>query len=240
MTKLQSLGAHLDPVRIQAAMVTALSFSHLHDIAGMVGRTGWEGWIYPPSVDLLMYVGYRRMELARAARTSKKLGLTAFLLSSAASLAANVIALLPHAMQAALAANLAMRIVVGVWPPLAMVVTTLLGHSNHRARTERGALAHAEAQHEDEPEAQQPKLALVPQPRDTPDQPLPTDLPAQRHPAFYPAVLAHVTARQPVDEFPSREDFYRHIIELLVSHGYSSCHTATIRRHLNELLAVAS
>ena len=118
-----------DGALIQAGMVTYLSFSHLHDVAVMVGQSGASGWVYPPSVDLLMYSSYRRIKIARRTGASKKAAVTAFILASAASLSANVIALLPHAMQAAIAASLTTQVVVGAWPPVALVVSILLGHT---------------------------------------------------------------------------------------------------------------
>lgn len=130
MIKMKSLGAQLrDGALLQASFATYLSFKHIYLVATMVGQTGASGWIYPPSVDLLTYSAYRRIKAARPGE-SRKAGITAFLLASTASLGANVIAVLPHSLQAPLAANLALRIVVGAWAWVAVVVSVFLGHTS--------------------------------------------------------------------------------------------------------------
>jgi hypothetical protein len=234
MIKLRQLAARLrNDVLAQAILVTALSFSHLHDVAVLANQLGWKAWAYPPSVDLLMIASYRRIEHARnTPGASKKMAVGAFILSSTASLAANVIDALPAVEVAALANNLVLHMIVGAWPPVALVVSTLLGHTDARDRVSGGVTAEANEEHDGE----KPALHLVPD--DTPKPPSDTpgpDFPKQGTPGFNTAVVTLVSAAQPVHTFPSVEAFARAVNAWLVSHRYNSVSPMTVRRALVEL-----
>jgi hypothetical protein len=120
-----------DGVLPQAVITGSLSFAHIHDLAKAHGQTGWKAWTYPLSVDLLMVAAYRQVLKARHA---KKGGMVLpwvwFLLSLAASLTANVIAT---------GGRDPLSIAVGVWPAVAFLGCTLLGHSNPAAVDQQGA-----------------------------------------------------------------------------------------------------
>lgn len=111
----------MDGVLPQAVITGSLSFAHIHDLAMRHGQTGWKAWTYPLSVDLLMVAAYRELLKARhAKRGGTVLPWVWFLLSLAASLTANVIAT---------GGRDPLSIAVGVWPAVAFLGCTLLGHS---------------------------------------------------------------------------------------------------------------
>ncbi|MEU2713603.1 DUF2637 domain-containing protein [Streptomyces sp. NPDC007205] len=111
-----------DPVLIQAVIAGALSFAHLHDLAEAAGQSGWKGWAYPVSVDLLLVAAWRRLRTARRERSAW----TWFVIALGASLGANIATaglLDLHQVPAWL------RILVAGWPALAFLGGTLLVHS---------------------------------------------------------------------------------------------------------------
>lgn len=113
-----------DGVMPQAVITGALSFAHIHDLAAAHGQTGWKAWTYPLSVDLLTVAAYRK--LVTAHRTGAATGIKAltwcwFLLALTASLAANVVAT---------GGRDPLSLAVGVWPAVAFLGCTLLGHSS--------------------------------------------------------------------------------------------------------------
>ncbi|MFD8394030.1 DUF2637 domain-containing protein [Streptomyces sp. NPDC059680] len=110
-----------DPVLIQAVIAGALSFAHLHDLAAAAGQSGWKGWAYPVSVDLLLVAAWRRL---RAHHT--RLAWCWFLVALVASLGANVATagFLDLAHPPAL-----LRLGVAGWPALAFLGGTLLAHA---------------------------------------------------------------------------------------------------------------
>lgn len=111
-----------DGVLPQAVITGSLSFAHIHDLAMRHGQTGWKAWTYPLSVDLLMVAAYREVLKARHAKQGGTvLPWVWFLLSLAASLTANVIAT---------GGRDPLSIAVGVWPAVAFLGCTLLGHSH--------------------------------------------------------------------------------------------------------------
>ena len=107
----------MDGVLPQAVITGSLSFAHIHDLAKAHGQTGWKAWTYPLSVDLLTVAAYRNV---RERRTTPVVGWFWFLLSLAASLAANIIAT---------GGKDLLSISVGVWPSVAFLGCTFLGHS---------------------------------------------------------------------------------------------------------------
>lgn len=123
-----------DGVLPQAVITGSLSFAHIHDLAKVHGQTGWKAWTYPLSVDLLMVAAYRQVLKARHAKNGGTvLPWVWFLLSLAASLTANVIAT---------GGRDPLSIAVGVWPAVAFLGCTLLGHS-HLAPIEQTQSAEA-------------------------------------------------------------------------------------------------
>ncbi|MFE4549403.1 DUF2637 domain-containing protein [Streptomyces sp. NPDC056785] len=111
-----------DAVLIQAVIAGALSFAHLHDLAEAAGQSGWKGWVYPISVDLLMVAAWRRLRTARRDRSAW----VWFVIALVASLGANIATaglLDLHDVPAWL------RILVAGWPALAFLGGTLLVHS---------------------------------------------------------------------------------------------------------------
>lgn len=56
----------LDLMTVQALIAGSLSFAHIHELANAEGQTGWKGWMYPLSVDLLMVAAWQRLGRARA------------------------------------------------------------------------------------------------------------------------------------------------------------------------------
>ncbi|GAA5002155.1 DUF2637 domain-containing protein [Kitasatospora paranensis] len=112
----------VDAVLVQAVIAAALSFAHLHDIAGAAGQHGWKAWAYPVSVDLLLVAAWRRMR-SGANRASAWCW---FATALAASLGANI----ATAGLLDLAAVPAwLRILVAGWPAVAFLGGTLLAHS---------------------------------------------------------------------------------------------------------------
>lgn len=111
-----------DAVLVQAVIAGALSFAHLHDLADAAGQTGWKGWVYPISVDLLMVAAWRRLRTARRDRSAW----VWFVIALIASLGANVATaglLDLHDVPAWLC------ILVAGWPALAFLGGTLLVHA---------------------------------------------------------------------------------------------------------------
>ncbi|MER6441687.1 DUF2637 domain-containing protein [Streptomyces sp. NPDC001185] len=131
-----------DAVLIQAVIAGALSFAHLHDLAEAAGQSGWKGWVYPISVDLLMVAAWRRLRTARRDRSAW----VWFVIALVASLGANIATaglLDLHEVPAWL------RILVAGWPALAFLGGTLLVHAPDRAT----APANSSAQPVDAPAA---------------------------------------------------------------------------------------
>ncbi|MFE5029682.1 DUF2637 domain-containing protein [Streptomyces sp. NPDC056656] len=111
-----------DAVLVQAVIAGALSFAHLHDLAEAAGQSGWKGWVYPISVDLLMVAAWRRLRTARRDRAAW----VWFVIALVASLGANIATaglLDLHDVPAWL------RILVAGWPALAFLGGTLLVHA---------------------------------------------------------------------------------------------------------------
>lgn len=111
-----------DGVLFQAGMVGALSFNHIHDLVSRYGQGGWESWLYPPSVDLLIVAAFRK------ARTKGGfLPWFTFGIGILASLAANVLdaRITGH--------GVAVALVIGAWPPVALTFCTALSHGDKRA-----------------------------------------------------------------------------------------------------------
>lgn len=226
----------VDPALLaQAGITMALSFDHIHTVAVLVGQSGWKGWCYPPSVDLLMASGYRRILHARVRGASTRTGMVAFFCGIAASLAANVIALQKGAELAALAANPMLHVIVGAWPAIALVVSTLLWHSP----------AEAPVQAQDEQDQEQDQAApgaperggehdtpeaVTEAPDDTPE----PELPAPDSMDFIPAVMAHVSAGRMADAFPSRAAFHRAVNHFLVTHDYPTISVMKVHRFLDK------
>ncbi|MEC3996041.1 DUF2637 domain-containing protein [Actinacidiphila sp. DG2A-62] len=114
--------ARVDAVLVQAVIAAALSFAHLHDIAGAAGQHGWKAWAYPVFVDLLLVAAWRRLRSG----TGKGAAWCWFVISLTASLGANIATaglLDVHAVPAWL------RILVAGWPAVAFLGGTLLAHS---------------------------------------------------------------------------------------------------------------
>ena len=123
---MRRLIARVDPVLIQALIAAALSFAHLHDIATAAGQTGWKGWAYPVSVDLLLVASWRRLRTNRATGGPIRLAWVWFIVALTASLGANVATaglMDLHAVPAWL------RILVAGWPAAAFLGGTLLAHN---------------------------------------------------------------------------------------------------------------
>lgn len=110
-----------DAVLVQAVIAGALSFAHLHDLAGAAGQSGWKAWAYPISVDLLLVAAWRRLRAGRDGASW-----TWFTIALAASLGANVATAglldLDHV-------PAWLRILVAGWPALAFLGGTLLVHT---------------------------------------------------------------------------------------------------------------
>lgn len=137
-----------DGILFQFLMVGALSFSHIHDVVAAHGQAGWKAWLYPPSVDLLTVAAYRRI----LANRRDGMAWCAFLLGLVASLAANVVDA-----WGAVPSGLVLAVAIGVWPAVALLVCTMLGHD------------HAPAEHVTEaPAAPEPVTAAAPVPAPAP------------------------------------------------------------------------
>jgi hypothetical protein len=111
----------------QAVIAGSLSFSHIHDLANAHGQTKWKAWTYPLSVDLLTVAAYRNV---RERWTHPVVAWFWFLLSIAASLTANVIAT---------GGKDVISISVGVWPSVAFLGCTFLGHTGSAEGTDSSA-----------------------------------------------------------------------------------------------------
>ena len=118
-----------DGIPFQFLMVGSLSFSHIHDVVSAHGQAGWKSWLYPLSVDLLTVAAYRKILAARRDHDPAGLAWFSFLLGLAASLAANVVD-----SWTAASAGRVLAVAIGVWPAVALLVCTLLGH-DHAATT---------------------------------------------------------------------------------------------------------
>lgn len=112
-----------DGILFQFLMVGSLSFSHIHDVVAAHGQAGWKSWLYPLSVDLLTVAAYRKILAAHRVKGSSGLAWCSFLLGLAASLAANVVD-----SWTAAATGRVLAVAIGVWPAVALLVCTLLGH----------------------------------------------------------------------------------------------------------------
>ncbi|WNM35130.1 DUF2637 domain-containing protein [Streptomyces sp. Li-HN-5-11] len=157
----------LDAVLVQAVIAGALSFAHLHDIAGAAGQSGWKAWAYPVSVDLLLVAAWRRLRTARRDRSAW----TWFVIALCASLGANIATagLLDLAHVPAW-----LRILVAGWPALAFLGGTLLVHTpaqpapaagDDTAPTDEPTAPEVEMHRTDEPTpAPAPELAPAPPP----------------------------------------------------------------------------
>ncbi|MCC9311704.1 DUF2637 domain-containing protein [Kitasatospora sp. RB6PN24] len=148
----------VDAVLVQAVIAAALSFAHLHDIAGAAGQHGWKAWAYPVSVDLLLVAAWRRMR-SGANRAS---GWCWFLIALAASLGANIATagLLDVA-----AVPAWLRILVAGWPAVAFLGGTLLAHSGATTPQESIAAMESTAPDDDNlPSVDAPPLLPGPAP----------------------------------------------------------------------------
>ncbi|MFF3420707.1 DUF2637 domain-containing protein [Streptomyces sp. NPDC002698] len=118
----------VDAVLVQAVIAGALSFAHLHELADAAGQSGWKGWAYPVSVDLLLVAAWRRLRSDGPSR----LAWCWFLIALVASLGANVATagFLDLAHPPAW-----LRFGIAGWPALAFLGGTLLAHS-HTAEDE--------------------------------------------------------------------------------------------------------
>ncbi|MER5402008.1 DUF2637 domain-containing protein [Streptomyces sp. NPDC002599] len=116
----------VDAVLVQAVIAGALSFAHLHELADAAGQTGWKGWAYPISVDLLLVAAWRRLRSDGPSR----LAWCWFLIALVASLGANVATagFLDLAHPPAW-----LRFGIAGWPALAFLGGTLLAHSHTAA-----------------------------------------------------------------------------------------------------------
>ncbi|MFE5029934.1 DUF2637 domain-containing protein [Streptomyces sp. NPDC056656] len=112
----------VDAVLVQAVIAGALSFAHLHELADAAGQTGWKGWAYPISVDLLLVAAWRRLRSDGPSR----LAWCWFVIALFASLGANVATagFLDLAHPPAW-----LRFGIAGWPALAFLGGTLLAHS---------------------------------------------------------------------------------------------------------------
>ncbi|MET9893697.1 DUF2637 domain-containing protein [Streptomyces sp. NPDC006465] len=113
----------VDAVLVQAVIAGALSFAHLHELADAAGQSGWKGWAYPISVDLLLVAAWRRLRSDGPSR----LAWCWFLIALVASLGANVATagFLDLAHPPAW-----LRFGIAGWPALAFLGGTLLAHSH--------------------------------------------------------------------------------------------------------------
>lgn len=156
-----------DGVLVQGVMVTMLSFGHIQDLVEHVGQTGWQAWIYPASIDLLTVSSYRTMRLARRAGEAARMGWFAFLLSGLVSLAANVVDSLASndaALAVALWHNAALHIIVGAWPPVALVVSTMISHGARRTQAAEAPVEQTLAQEQEQGQEQEDSAPQAPVP----------------------------------------------------------------------------
>ena len=173
---MRRLLSRVDPVLVQAVIAAALSFAHLHDIAGAAGQSGWKAWAYPISVDLLLVASWRRLRQGRAAGTPVRLAWIWFTVALFASLGANVATaglLDLHAVPAWL------RILVAGWPAAAFLGGTLLAHTPASAP---------------EPAAERPTESVYLEPATPAPVPVPALAEPDPAPALPPAPVAPVAA----------------------------------------------
>lgn len=230
----------IDGGLFQSAVVLALSFGHIHDLALQAHQAHWAAWLYPPSVDMLMVGGYRRILASRRDHESTKGGWRVFAFGTACSLAANVI-------DSWLSTHSALGVIVGSYPAVAAVVaTTSLGHSVRRRASGQdapvGVAAEAEVQEQDRGEQDALQAPSCDTPVDGGDPPVhdPRDTPGPDFSTLdaaevLPAMFARITAGHPRDTFPSGEVFCGFVNGFLVSHGYPKVSHMTIRRAFEEL-----
>ncbi|MFE1987360.1 DUF2637 domain-containing protein [Streptomyces mirabilis] len=157
-----------DAVLVQAVIAGALSFAHLHDLAEAAGQSGWKGWVYPISVDLLMVAAWRRLRTARRDRSAWVWFVIALVASLGANIATAGLLDLEHVPGW-------LRILVAGWPALAFLGGTLLVHAPDKDT----ALAKPSTQPVDNPAA--PAVDVR---RD--DAPAPAPIPAPELPAALP------------------------------------------------------
>ncbi|MET9903134.1 DUF2637 domain-containing protein [Streptomyces sp. NPDC006446] len=166
----------VDAVLVQAVIAGALSFAHLHELADAAGQTGWKGWAYPISVDLLLVAAWRRLRSDGPSR----LAWCWFLIALVASLGANVATagFLDLAHPPAW-----LRFGIAGWPALAFLGGTLLAHSHATEDEDLEPVRPAPWVPVPAPEGEQ---VSVPDP-----QPEPAPLPAAEDaPALAPAPVA--------------------------------------------------
>lgn len=217
-----------DGTVIHYGFATVLSFGHIHDLAAAHGQAGWKAWCYPPSVDLLIYAGYRRIRSAPGA-----IGWFAFLFGILVSLAANIV-------ESYLTTHSVIGVVIGLYPSLGMLVATLLGHTHDRATLAVSAVGA-------DPEVQQEQAREDQAPRDTPVQqtgelPIPRQREAPTQPApqeLLTAVIAELSAGRAV---PKGEgvDFCRRVEAAIIAHGFLPPSSMTIRRRLKDMYSAAA
>jgi hypothetical protein len=111
----------IDGMTIQALIAGSLSFAHIHELANTEGQTGWKGWMYPLSVDLLMVAAWGRLRRARISGEPTGWCWFWFFVALAASMSANIATCWP--------APSPLKVAVAVWPAVAFLGTTLLGHA---------------------------------------------------------------------------------------------------------------
>ncbi|MFE9428259.1 DUF2637 domain-containing protein [Kitasatospora sp. NPDC006697] len=191
----------LDAVLVQAAIAGALSFAHLHDIAGAANQNGWKAWAYPVSVDLLLVAAWHRMRVLRANGQPAQAAWTWFAIALAASLGANIATaglLDLHHVPSWL------RILVAGWPALAFFGGTLLAHT---PATQQPVAEDEESElplYEQEPELPEPTPVETPEPIESaePVPALPAPAPAPPAVAVPAALLDH--ARKVADDHHAR------------------------------------
>ncbi|MFC5203324.1 DUF2637 domain-containing protein [Streptomyces kaempferi] len=170
----------VDAVLVQSVIAGALSFAHLHELADAAGQTGWKGWAYPISVDLLLVAAWRRLRSDGPSR----LAWSWFLIALVASLGANVATagFLDLAHPPAW-----LRFGIAGWPALAFLGGTLLAHSHTTSDPEPNPPAPAapdpapEVERESAPEpaplpSAEDAPALTPAPPASPLPPVPAAL----------------------------------------------------------------
>ncbi|MET7354478.1 DUF2637 domain-containing protein [Streptomyces mirabilis] len=166
----------VDAVLVQAVIAGALSFAHLHELADAAGQTGWKGWAYPISVDLLLVAAWRRLR----SDGPSQLAWCWFLIALVASLGANVATagFLDLAHPPAW-----LRFGIAGWPALAFLGGTLLAHSHAAEDEDLEPVPPAPTVPVPAPEVERES---VPEP-----QPEPAPLPAAEDtPALAPAPMA--------------------------------------------------
>ncbi|MFD3589856.1 DUF2637 domain-containing protein [Streptomyces sp. NPDC058683] len=173
----------VDAVLVQAVIAGALSFAHLHELADAAGQTGWKGWAYPISVDLLLVAAWRRLR----ADAPSRLAWCWFLIALVASLGANVATagFLDLAHPPAW-----LRFGIAGWPALAFLGGTLLAHSHSSEGPDPVRPA---------PDAPVPTAEVTPEPVPAPRaEPAPIATFAAGTPALAPAAPSAVPSGPPV------------------------------------------